>query len=421
MADLDDVHRPPEQFTLRVRRYDPESGEPPYWDEHTIELEPHRSVLEAILQARDRFDGSIGIRCSCRQAICGSCGVRINGEPGLACHTHLDHARDGAGGGTIVIEPMGNMPVLKDLIVDMDEVHWRKVQRVTPWLLPSEPAPEREYIVPRESMVDVTQTMACIQCGACVSDCLAMEVDPGFIGPAALAKAYRFVGDPRDQQQRERLVDLAQDPQGIYDCTHCFKCVEACPKDVNPMGQIMRLRRIAVDDQQIVDRNNGERHEAAFTTLVRDYGLNHEAELLSRSYGGNSWFGKFNPRAAKELVSSLQIIVLGMLRGKMSPKLALFGHKIPSGDLKAVKAIYEKVEGREQRYELNLYVSGSDEDDQAPASSTSTSPSTSAPSTAQGGSDAGGVAEQSAEASAGATATAAETAGAGAANEGEQA
>ncbi len=235
----------PEQFTLRLRRYDPESGEAPYWDEHTIELEPHRSVLEAILQAHDRFDGSIGIRCSCRQAICGSCGVRVNGEPALACHTHLDAALGGARDGVIEIEPMGNMPVLKDLIVDMDAVHWKKIQRVTPWLIAKQPVPEREYIVPRESMIDVTQTMACIQCGACVSDCLAMEVDPGFIGPAALAKAYRFVGDPRDDQQFERLNDLAQDPQGIFDCTHCFKCVEACPKDVNPMGQIMRLRRIA--------------------------------------------------------------------------------------------------------------------------------------------------------------------------------
>ena len=160
---------------------------------------------------------------------------------------------------------MGNMPVIKDLIVDMDAVHWKKIQRVTPWLLAKQPVPEREYLVPREAMVDVTQTMACIQCGACVSDCLAMEVDPGFIGPAALAKAYRFVGDPRDDEQFERLNDLAQDPQGIFDCTHCFKCVEACPKDVNPMGQIMRLRRIATADQHIVDHNNGERHEAAFT------------------------------------------------------------------------------------------------------------------------------------------------------------
>jgi succinate dehydrogenase / fumarate reductase iron-sulfur subunit len=364
MAEAHD--RPPEEFTLRLRRYDPESGEAPYWEEHTIELEPHRSVLEGILQARERFDGSIGIRCSCRQAICGSCGVRVNGEPALACHTHLGAARSSAPDGAIEVEPMGNMPVLKDLIVDMDAVHWSKIQRITPWLLAKQPVPEREYIVPREAMVDVTQTMACIQCGACVSDCLAMEVDPGFIGPAALAKSYRFVGDPRDDQQLERLTDLAQDPQGIFDCTHCFKCVQACPKDVDPMGQIMRLRRIAIDDYHIVDRNNGERHEAAFTGLVRDYGLNYEAELLSRSYGGNSWFGKFHPAAGKELLSSLPAIVKAVLRGKVTPRKALVGEKIPSHDLKAVQAIYDKVERRPERYELNLYISGHDEDEPPP-------------------------------------------------------
>jgi succinate dehydrogenase / fumarate reductase, iron-sulfur subunit len=356
-----ETHKPPEQFTLRMRRYDPESGEAPYWDEHTVELEPHRSVLEAILQAKDRFDGSIGVRCSCRQAICGSCGIRVNGEPALACHTHLDAAKRGAKDGTIEIEPMGNMPVLKDLIVDMDAVHWKKVQRVTPWLLAKQPVPEREYIVSKESMVDVTQTMGCIQCGACVSDCLAMEVDPGFIGPAALAKAYRFVGDPRDDQHEIRLRDLAEDPQGIYDCTHCFKCVEACPKDVNPMGQIMRLRRIAGNDFGIVDQNNGERHEAAYATLIKDNGLLHEAELLPRSYGGNSWFGKFHPAAGKELLSSLPIVLKGVLRRKVNVKIAIFGHKLPKQDLKGVQAIYDKVEGRKERYELNLYITGEDE------------------------------------------------------------
>jgi succinate dehydrogenase / fumarate reductase iron-sulfur subunit len=320
-------------------------------------------VLEAILQAKDRFDGSIGVRCSCRQAICGSCGIRVNGEPALACHTHLDAAKRGAGeDGAIEIEPMGNMPVLKDLIVDMDAVHWKKVQRVTPWLLAKQPVPEREYIVSKESMVDVTQTMGCIQCGACVSDCLAMEVDPGFIGPAALAKAYRFVGDPRDDQHEIRLRDLAEDPQGIYDCTHCFKCVEACPKDVNPMGQIMRLRRIAGSDFGIVDQNNGERHEAAYATLVKDNGLLHEAELLPRSYGGNSWFGKFHPAAGKELLSSLPIVLKGVLRRKVNVKIAIFGHKLPKQDLKAVQAIYDKVEGRKERYELNLYITGEDEE-----------------------------------------------------------
>jgi succinate dehydrogenase / fumarate reductase, iron-sulfur subunit len=364
---MPETHKPPEQFTLRLRRFDPESGAAPYWDEHTIELEPHRSVLEGILQAKAASDGSIGIRCSCRAAICGSCGVRINGEPGLACHTHLDHARaSAAADGVIEVEPMGNMPVIKDLIVDMDAVHWKKVQRVTPWLIAKQPVPEREYLVEKEAMVDITQSMACIQCGACVSDCLAMEVDPGFIGPAALAKAYRFVGDPRDDEQDVRLRDLAEDPQGIFDCTHCFKCVEACPKDVNPMGQIMRLRRIAIDDQKIVDKNNGQRHEATMVGLIKDYGLLHEAEMVPRSYGGNSWFGKFHPAAGKELLASLPVAIKGVLKGKVNPKIAIFGHKIPAADLKNVQRIYDTVESRPERYELNLYISGYDEVEETP-------------------------------------------------------
>jgi succinate dehydrogenase / fumarate reductase iron-sulfur subunit len=361
-----ETHKPPEQFTLRLRRFDPESGEAPYWDEHKIELEPHRSVLEGILQAKADADGSIGIRCSCRAAICGSCGVRINGEPGLACHTHLDAAARASKDGVIEVEPMGNMPVIKDLIVDMDAVHWKKVQRVTPWLIAKQPVPEREYLVEKEAMVDITQSMACIQCGACVSDCLAMEVDPGFIGPAALAKAYRFVGDPRDDEQDVRLRDLAEDPQGIFDCTHCFKCVEACPKGVNPMGQIMRLRRIAIDDQHIVDQNNGQRHEATMVGLIHDYGLLHEAEMVPRSYGGNSWFGKFHPAAGKELLASLPVAIKGLLKGKINPKIAIFGHKIPAADLKNVQRIYDKVESRPERYELNLYITGEDEIEEAP-------------------------------------------------------
>jgi succinate dehydrogenase / fumarate reductase iron-sulfur subunit len=212
-------------------------------------------------------------------------------------------------------------------------------------------------------MVDVTQSMACIQCGACVSDCLSMEVDPLFVGPAALAKAYRFVGDPRDAQTLERLKDLAEDPHGIFDCTHCFKCIDACPKGVAPMSQIMRLRRRATGDFDIEDRNNGERHEAAFVGLVRDNGLLWEAELLPRSYGGNSFFGKFAPPAALELVDSLPVITKAILRRKVTVAGALKPHKLPKEDLRQVRRIYDTVEGREQRLEFNLYISGYDEDE----------------------------------------------------------
>jgi succinate dehydrogenase / fumarate reductase iron-sulfur subunit len=370
------------EYLLRLRRFDPASGEAAYWDEHFVDLGETNSVLDAILKVRDDVDGSVGIRCSCQQAICGSCGVRMNGKPGLACNTHLGEAAarvhgtgwnpaeaqgtvnggsgrgDTAPAGVIEVEPMGNMPVIRDLIVDMDAVHWKKIQRVTPYLINQEPVPEREYIVPHENMVDVTQTMACIQCGACVSDCLSMEIDPLFVGPAASAKAYRFVGDPRDAQHQVRLNDLAQDPHGIFDCTHCFNCIDACPKGVDPMSQIMRLRRKAGSDHHIVDANNGHRHEDAFVTLVREYGLLNEAEVLPRSYGGNSWFAKFHPAAGKELMSSLGTVLKGVVRGKITPKVAMFGHKLPKRDLDALDRIYSKVEGRSERVELNLYVSG---------------------------------------------------------------
>ena len=370
MSGVAPVSRVPEEFTLRIRRYNPESGEPAYWEEHTVELEPHRSVLEGILQAKGETDGSIGIRCSCRAAICGSCGVTINGKAGLACHTHLDAARKSAKDGVIEVTPLGNMPVIKDLIVDMDAVHWKKIQRVTPWLIGKEPVTEREYIVDRLSMVDVTQSMACIQCGACVGDCLALEVDPLFVGPAALAKAYRFVGDPRDAAQAERLKDLAEDPHGIYDCTHCFKCIEACPKGVAPMNQIMRLRRRAGQDHHISDQNNGERHESAFVTLIEKYGLLAEAEVVPRSYVADSALAKFHPRAVAEIASSLPFLTKALLRGKVTPRAALVPHKLASADLEQVRGIYETVHSRDERREFNIYISGTDEDNAEPAETT---------------------------------------------------
>jgi succinate dehydrogenase / fumarate reductase iron-sulfur subunit len=336
------------EYTLRIRRFEPESGSPPYWSDHRVELDGHRSVLDGILDVKDREDGSIGIRCSCKAAICGSCGVRINGQAKLACNTKLEDAEMRGQDGAIVVEPMGNMPVLKDLIVDMDAVHWKKVQRVTPWLVPAGAPPEREYIVPPETMIDVTQSMACIHCGACVSDCLSMEVDPLFIGPAALAKAYRFVGDPRDAQTEERLRDLAEDPHGIYDCTHCFYCVQVCPKGVAPMNQIMRLRRRAARDFDITDQNNGRRHADAFTSIIGKKGLNDERKLLQDS------FGVLRPQGQLQLLRSLPTGLRGFARGKISPKTALFHEKLEG--MENVRRIYEHAE--EHVEEVNLYILG---------------------------------------------------------------
>src|SRR3954466_15655458 len=322
-------------FTLNVRRFDPESGAAAYWQEFTVDVEPERSVLDGILRAKNDEDGSLSIRCSCQAAICGSCGVRINGKSKLACKTKLgDAARDSQqDDGTITVEPMGNMPVIKDLIVDMDAVHWKKVDRVVPWLVPAGDPPEREYVVPHEAMVDVTQSMACIHCGVCVSDCLSMEADPEFIGPAASAKAYRFVGDPRDAATKDRLVHLANDPSGIYDCTHCFKCVEVCPKGVAPMNQIMRLRRKATGDYGIPESNSGYGHEHAFVNLIEKYGTLHESQLLPRSFGKGSLIrSEVDPHSLKQLAASFPTVINGLKSGKVSPVAALIHHKLPDQD-----------------------------------------------------------------------------------------
>jgi succinate dehydrogenase / fumarate reductase, iron-sulfur subunit len=355
-----------ETYALKVRRFDPESGEAAYWQEFDVELDPERSVLDGILQVKDREDGSLAIRCSCRAAICGSCGVRINGKSALACNTRISDAADRARDGAVTVEPMGNMPVVKDLVVDMDAVHWKKVQRVVPWLLPDGPPPDREYVVPAEAMIDVTQSMACIHCGVCVSACLSLEVDPAFVGPAALAKAYRFVGDPRDGQTEERLRDLAEDPHGIYDCTHCFACVEVCPKDVAPMDQIMRLRRRATDDYQIKDQNNGYGHSWAFVNIIEKWGTLHEGQMPVRSFGQGSMVrGQTDPNAVKQLVESAGTGVRTVR--KVGPRKLFLHPKLP--DQKQVKRIVKEIASKDERIELNLYIIGEGGEDEEGAQS----------------------------------------------------
>jgi len=373
------------EYTLKVRRYQPESGEGAYWEEFKVDLDPSLSVLDGILQAKDRDDGSLSVRCSCRAAICGSCGMKVNGSSTLACKTQIGEAHEqanrrkigdvpppegadelpppGSANGSavnpIVVEPMGNMPVIKDLITDMESTHWTKIRRVTPWLLPHGDPPEREYVVDPESMIDITQSMACIQCGACVSSCLSMEADPDFIGPAALAKAYRFVGDPRDAETKERLHDLADDPHGIYDCTHCFSCIDACPKGVAPMDQIMRLRRKA-GEEGVEDPNSGHHHELAFVEIIEKKGTLDEVALPKESFAYGIK-GKLKPskRAIKEVLGALPTIFRTIKTGKVRAKWIAPHHKLPGDAQDEVKAIYKHAE--KHREEFNIYIKGEED------------------------------------------------------------
>ena len=291
---------------LQVRRFDPESnGAAEEFSRYEMDVPEFYSVLDCLIKVREEIDGTLALRCSCRSAICGSCAMRINGQAGLACNTKASEA--GPNGGEILVEPAGNMPVIKDLITDF-ELFWDKVRDVDPYLRPeSAPPAGQEYEVPNEDMLRLAGVMACIMCGACVSDCTVLEVDENFLGPAALAKAYRFVGDPRDDADGARLSKLAE-YGGVWDCTRCMQCVEVCPKDVDPMGRIMLLREASMEGG--VPGGYGERHVAAFTDSVRHSGWLDELRLTVNT------FGMFN---VPKLLGMAPTALRALRAGKMPP------------------------------------------------------------------------------------------------------
>ncbi|MPZ48479.1 MAG: succinate dehydrogenase iron-sulfur subunit [Dehalococcoidia bacterium] len=315
------------QVKLKVKRFDPESGEEPYYQQYSVEMPETATVLDALIEVREYHDGSLSLRCSCRSAICGSCAMRINGRARLACKTSVRSLAEE--GEEILVEPAGNMPTIKDLVADMAPF-WDKVRAVKPWLQPSGPPPEREYVVPNEAMQALGEVMNCIMCGACVSDCTSLEVDKTFLGPAALAKAWRFVGDPRDAQDLSRLREYSE-PSGIWDCTRCNICVQVCPKDVKPMDQILKLRAAAVHEG--IRNNNGSRHTLAFVELVNANGRLDEFRLPIFTEGKFNIIGQLSylPSAPRMIRS-----------GKMPP---VFPHKI-SG-VKHVKRIFKQFGERE--------------------------------------------------------------------------
>ena len=322
------------KVNLKVRRFDPAAGNgDARYQSYSVDMPDNATVLDALIQVREYVDGSLSLRCSCRSAICGSCAMRVNHRARLACKTKVTEvaAREGD---EIVVEPMGNMPVIKDLVTDM-EVHWSKVRQITPWLQPTGPEPEREYLVPNGAMLDLSHTMNCIMCGACVSDCPVLEVDTKFIGPAAFAKAYRFAGDPREsrdpaaQVQKDRLKYLSDVPGGIWDCTRCNMCVEVCPKDVRPMDRIMQLREMA--GEAGVKGSIGYRHGGAFANSVRRLGRLDEARLLPDSVG----FWNV-PRLLSEVPGALRLL----RAGKLPWSHALPWHK-PIPGIKHVRRLYQ--------------------------------------------------------------------------------
>jgi succinate dehydrogenase / fumarate reductase iron-sulfur subunit len=312
------------EVKLRVKRFDPEGLGADGYQDYTVDMPENATVLDTLIEVREYQDGTLSLRCSCRSAICGSCAMRINGRARLACKTQVSLVAGEAE--YITVEPAGNLPPIKDLVVDMAPF-WDKVRAVKPWLQPSGPVPEREYIVPNEAMAALGEVMNCIMCGACVSDCTVLEVDKSFLGPAALAKAWRFVGDPRDAQEMSRLREYSE-PSGIWDCTRCNMCVNVCPKDVKPMDQIMRLRGQAVHDD--IKNNQGSRHTMAFMEIVGNNGRLDEFRLPVYTEGKFNFIGQLSylPSAPRMILS-----------GKMPSPIP---HKI--GGRKHVKRIMKRFE-----------------------------------------------------------------------------
>jgi heterodisulfide reductase subunit C len=181
-----------------------------------------------------------------------------------------------------VISAMGNLPIVKDLVVDMDPF-WHKLRSVRPWLQPDYDQPaEREYVIPQEQMNVIHKEALCIQCGCCVSECNSMESDPDFLGPAALAKGMRFVGDPRDGRTAERLYDLSGE-HGIWDCTRCYFCNQRCPKGVDPRDAIAKLGAEAM--KHGIDEDMGAKHANWFVVSAKTTGWLRETELVPKTQG----------------------------------------------------------------------------------------------------------------------------------------
>jgi len=228
-----------ETAILRVRRSDPDVDARPYYREYKQVLRPGMTVLEALVDIMEKQDGSLSFRYSCRGAVCGSCAMTINGRIGLACKTQIKNLAKGP----VRIDPLPFMKVIKDLVVDMTRF-FEKYELIKPYLIRKDPPPANgEFIQSPEErkVLGEDNVLMCILCGSCYGACPVNWMGPHYLGPAALAKAQRFLQDSRDQGLEERLP-IVDDEDGVWRCHTVFNCVEACPKDVQLTRAIGKLK-----------------------------------------------------------------------------------------------------------------------------------------------------------------------------------
>jgi fumarate reductase iron-sulfur subunit len=229
-----------DRITLQVARYRPEEESAVTFQEYEVPCPREWVVLDGLNYVKDRLDGTLSYRWSCRMGICGSCGMTVNGEPKLTCATFLtDYAP-----GPVRVEPLQNFPVIRDLIVEIGDF-MRKLASVKPWIIRKEndekPLSTGAYRQTPQELEEYKQYSMCINCMLCYAACPIYGLDPKFIGPAAIALAQRYNLDGRDQGAPERLQILSEH-EGIWGCTFVGECTKVCPKHVDPAGAIQRYK-----------------------------------------------------------------------------------------------------------------------------------------------------------------------------------
>lgn len=262
---------------FRILRFDPTKDEKPHYQTFQVKIDKRMTVLDALENIKHEQDASLTFRRSCRSGICGSCAMKINHMSKLACKTRA--ITEAENYGEVLVEPMENMPVIRDLVADMAEF-WREIDRGTPWLTWDEnlAASAKENLLTNEQQRISGKLADCIMCGCCFSDCVSRVFDKNFNGPASLAKIHRFVTDPRDKEGAKRVHGLVE--MGLWSCTHCYFCWSQCPRDVRPVSSISELRVLSFNS---LDPSQGSRHVSAFMDSVKGSGMLNEASLYLRS------------------------------------------------------------------------------------------------------------------------------------------
>jgi fumarate reductase iron-sulfur subunit len=225
------------RITLEVARYRPGQDAEPTMQAYEVPLRRDWVVLDALNHIKDHLDGTLSYRWSCRMGICGSCGMTVNGEPKLTCATFLsDYAP-----GPVRVQALANFPVIRDLVVEIDDF-MTKLSRVTPWLVrDSGPPPAGEFLQTPAQMDEYDRYSMCINCMLCYAACPIYALDPEFLGPAAIAIAQRYNYDSRDEGAAARR-DVLSAHDGVWACTFVGECTTACPKGVDPAGAIQRYK-----------------------------------------------------------------------------------------------------------------------------------------------------------------------------------